>query len=1040
MTITVLNINEAPVITTTGTAFTTISAPEGTLTTEALVVYEADEPEVGFDTITWTLAGDDAARFTITGNTTGEARLRFQALPDFESPLDAGANNVFNVTVQVRDNKINIPGNTNGNPDTDVDDSISVVVTVTNLDEAGTVTITGTESGGETLTASVTDIDGTVSSLSWQWARGDSASGPFTNITSNGTSADYTTIAADVGKFLRATASYTDPQGSGKSANAVTGQIGASNVEPSFSSMTATRSVAENSGSGVNVGAVVSATSGDSDSLRYTLSGTDASSFTIVATSGQIQTTNVNYNYESKNSYTVIVNVSDNKDAAGNSDSNSVDDSITVTINLNDVNEQPAISTTQTAISVADNQTSVLTYAADDPDNENNESHDSANTLTWSVESADDGDFFEIGSTSGVLTFKNAPNFEDRQDAGGDGVYNVTVTVTDNGIDGNRGSSNHLSVSKSLAVTVTDINETPTLTTAPSSITFDENATGVVATYIATDPDATTGQMTWDLSGNDAGDFNITSTVNGTAELRFKNPPDFERPEDTGGNSVYDVTVRVRDNGSPRLEDTQSVSVGVTDLNETPVVSGNAGPSFAEIEFDHTATASELVIGTYTATDDDNADNAGIQTITFDVTGTDAAHFSINANTGVLSFSIEPDFENPADLADSNMMGASDNMYEVVVRANDGQGGTGIEESVGTFNVTVTVTNVNETPEVPAGVPDEDFAEIEWDADSADLDVMTYISRDEETSTADLTLAITWSLAGTDAADFQILRDITTGHGTLSFRNRPNFENPTDRLNTAESHAADDNMYEVIVKLSDGPNTRDYPMTVTVTNVNETPEFTRLVGPGLHANEIEYDSGITAADLAALPATIANQSLVYPFEARDEEGDDISWTLTGGDAADFVITENPNLERPDSDEGALVRWNIVPDYENPLGSGSGGTEFYHVTVNASDGVNTSEWDFFVRIDDVNERPEFTGTPTATVSLDEHDATLDASFAEPPYAFPVIASYTGRDEEGGVTWSLTGTDAADFEIDSGGNVTFKETPSFEDPKDSGGDNV
>ena len=136
-------------------------------------------------------------------------------------------------------------------------------------------------------------------------------------------------------------------------------------------------------------------------------------------------------------------------------------------------------------------------------------------------------------------------------------------------------------------MTVTDVNETPTLTTAPSSASFDENATGVVATYVATDPDATTGTMIWDLQGNDAGEFNITSNVNGTAQLTFKSPPDYERPDDTGGNNVYDVTVRVRDNGSPRLQDTQSVAITVNDLNETPVVTGNAGPSFAEIEFDH---------------------------------------------------------------------------------------------------------------------------------------------------------------------------------------------------------------------------------------------------------------------------------------------------------------------------------------------------------------------------------------------------------------------------------------------------------------------
>ena len=55
------------------------------------------------------------------------------------------------------------------------------------------------------------------------------------------------------GNYLRATASYTDPQNdpatAKKTANKVTGQIGASNAEPTFSdgAMTATRTLPENS-------------------------------------------------------------------------------------------------------------------------------------------------------------------------------------------------------------------------------------------------------------------------------------------------------------------------------------------------------------------------------------------------------------------------------------------------------------------------------------------------------------------------------------------------------------------------------------------------------------------------------------------------------------------------------------------------------------------------------------------------------------------------------------------------------------------------
>ena len=51
-----------------------------------------------------------------------------------------------------------------------------------------------------------------------------------------------------------------------------------------------TRSIAENTASGVNIGTAVSATDGDTDdTLTYSLSGTDAESFSIVSSSGQLQ-------------------------------------------------------------------------------------------------------------------------------------------------------------------------------------------------------------------------------------------------------------------------------------------------------------------------------------------------------------------------------------------------------------------------------------------------------------------------------------------------------------------------------------------------------------------------------------------------------------------------------------------------------------------------------------------------------------------------------------------------------------------------------
>ena len=72
------------------------------------------------------------------------------------------------------------------------------------------------------------------------------------------------------------------------------------------------RSVDESTSSGQNIGGPVSATDPDGDSLIYSLSGPDASSFTIVSSSGQIQTKDgVTYNYAMKRVYSVTVEVDD---------------------------------------------------------------------------------------------------------------------------------------------------------------------------------------------------------------------------------------------------------------------------------------------------------------------------------------------------------------------------------------------------------------------------------------------------------------------------------------------------------------------------------------------------------------------------------------------------------------------------------------------------------------------------------------------------------------------------------------------------------
>ena len=935
------------------------------------------------DTLIYSLSGKDASSFTIDSS---NGQIKTISRIDYNFEVKSS----YNVMVGVHDSK-----DAAGNPDTTTDAIIAVAVRLENVDEPGTVGIrllTDTNGRQVLRSTELADPDGSVNISRTTWSRGDTAGGPFIEVARD--LADYHTVVADVDKYIELSISYGDGEGPSKTVSAVTaGQIAATNSDPMFDpGAPTTLSVAENSTAGTSVGAALTASDSNDDTLKYSLSGPDAGSFEIDQ-DGQIKTrSGITYNFEStKNSYNVTVNVHDGKDIASVVDT-TIDDTIDVAISLIDANDAPTITGGAPARSILEGTTVVGVYTASD--------EDASDTLTWDVESADDGDFFQI-SSSGELSFKIAPDFETREDADGDNDYEVTVKVTD---------ALGLPATLPVTVTVTNVNEAPTIDAGSDSFAVDENTatTTIVQTYEASDTDAASN-LTWTLGGTDAGAFSITRNSQGHGELRFRSVPDYEDPDDiplvavVGGNNVYDITVTVAD-GSESA--TLPVTVTVNDLNETPVVSGNNSPHFPEIEFDvdgASLTRANLTVpGTYTFADEDDRDvRWGL------MSGADAEHFTIRKNAngnGVLSFknpnpdtSLKPaDFENPDDMG-------SNNVYRVVITADDRQNES---NSVGTFTVDVTVTPVDETPEITTTGPTHatpSFAEIEYDAETADLTVADYDARDEERET------ITWGLGGPDAGDFTINRN----SGVLSFAARPNFEDPVD------GSTPPDNVYKIIVEATDASptrNIREYPVTVTVTNVDETPEITNPPSDRSYA-EIEYDSGSTATDIP----------IVATFSARDEEMQDITWDLSGEDAGDFTITKDPNTGN------GVITFNNPPNFEDPEDDDQRNTyEFTVLATDTASRTNTGAWDYAVTVTDVNERPKFTGTPKTSFTLGEHDANED-------YTPRLQASYSARDEEGRVTWSLTGPDGGDFAIDGAGVVTFAAAPSFEAPADSNGDN-
>ena len=135
------------------------------------------------------------------------------------SSLDYERQNEYSATLRVRDGR-NLDGSASLEDlsSETSDDSMVVTVKLNNVDEGGRVNLTSYSPRLEQyLEAELSDPDGGIGNLTWQWSRSTSLSGTYEHI-SGADSSIYDVRDNDVGYYLKATASYGDAQGTGKSA------------------------------------------------------------------------------------------------------------------------------------------------------------------------------------------------------------------------------------------------------------------------------------------------------------------------------------------------------------------------------------------------------------------------------------------------------------------------------------------------------------------------------------------------------------------------------------------------------------------------------------------------------------------------------------------------------------------------------------------------------------------------------------------------------------------------------------------------------
>ena len=180
------------------------NTPPGSLVGDAITATDPDG-----DVLTYSLSGIDASSFVLDGST-GQITVGSGTLLDYESGPTR-----YTVVVSVHDGR-----GAYGDYDSTIDDLIEVSIDVSNVDEAGTVSVSLEKPEvGTALTVSLSDPDGSLSDISWQWARSsDRANWQDTDGASSST---YTPVDLDADKYLRVTASYADGEGSGKQAQAV---------------------------------------------------------------------------------------------------------------------------------------------------------------------------------------------------------------------------------------------------------------------------------------------------------------------------------------------------------------------------------------------------------------------------------------------------------------------------------------------------------------------------------------------------------------------------------------------------------------------------------------------------------------------------------------------------------------------------------------------------------------------------------------------------------------------------------------------------
>ena len=489
--------NDNPVITSTGA-----EVAENQL---AVLMLEHSDQDLPKQPLTCSLRGGaDREQFVIDAAT---GKLTFKVAPDFEQPVDADQDNVYEVEVAVQDFargtatqllRVSVI-NDNDAPYIVSDDRVQVAE---NQLAALAVQPADQDLPEDTLQCSIAGgADRAMFAI-------DSQTGELTFRQAP----DFEKPAdADRDNIYQVEVKISDAAGAAAK-QLLHVSVGNANDPPVITSSGASQ-LAENQL------AVLTVASRDADlpaqTLRCSLSGgADRNRFAIDARSGRLSFKQAPdfekpSDADSNNVYEVAVKV---EDGAGGSAVQSFRVAVT---NAND----PPVITSSSAAQATENQTGPISVKADDPDLP-------SQSLAFSLSGGADRGQFAIDSETGDLRFLTAPDFEHPADANADNTYEVEVQVEDeaNG-----------QAAQQLRIAVVDANDRPVIAYSPR---VPENRIEIL-TLDVYDEDRAPQMLRMSLGGG--ADRKLFAIDSKTGDLSFKTAPDFEKPGDANGDNIYEV-------------------------------------------------------------------------------------------------------------------------------------------------------------------------------------------------------------------------------------------------------------------------------------------------------------------------------------------------------------------------------------------------------------------------------------------------------------------------------------------------------------------